>query len=65
MIFLSQFKGNTHQEICEAIRTLNEKFLTSTHIQQILQFIPSKQDVIEIYISIVEINHYYYLDSKY
>lgn len=45
MIFLSQFKGVSHQEITEAIRTLNEKLLTATHIQQILQFIPSKQDV--------------------
>lgn len=44
-IFLSQFKGNSYEEITKGLQTLNSKMFSQDQIKQIMQTLPTKDDV--------------------
>lgn len=51
-IFLSQFKGISHEDLCKGIQTLNTKMFNFEQIKQVLNLIPTKDDIqsIQIYL---------------
>jgi hypothetical protein len=47
-IFLSQFKNQSQEELCEGIKSMNPRMFTLEQVNQLLGSVPTKDDVTSI-----------------